>query len=140
MTEHLRDALKSKSTVSLNTMSDEEIARVLKDLTETLYLISKIEILKRKIQQLNRSLFKVSRHGWYIIVRALMDLVTNSHSRDDENRTAITYAALGGDFNTFRFLLEEALYPNLMDRAESCLPISYASEKRFLSYCAKALK
>jgi ankyrin repeat protein len=141
---HKNPEIAAVNTSSRGTMKDEEIRTALddkiktKNLPETLYLIGRIHIENRKLN-LDNSLFVAAENGWYSVVRALMELGANPDSRDSNDRTAITYATLGGDLNTFQYLYEEGFYPSFMDKF-SRSPLSYASEKGYARIAQKLLR
>ncbi|CAF9941900.1 MAG: hypothetical protein HETSPECPRED_004379, partial [Heterodermia speciosa] len=113
-----------ETAMPLNEALNEMITQ--KNLTETLYLVSRIEIERRRIK-LDDSLSMAAERGWYTVVRALIELGANLDYKDGKGRTAITYAAIGGELNVFEHLLGKGIYPNSMDD-QFRSPLSYASD------------
>src|SRR5690606_3906868 len=75
----------------------------------------------------NDILLLAAERGWCVAVKALIELGAFLEHKDDKaKRTAISFAASSGDFNTVSYLLEKGSFPNFRDRDDRT-PLSYAS-------------
>ncbi|KAK2805360.1 hypothetical protein FQN51_000186 [Onygenales sp. PD_10] len=108
------------------------------DLSSALYCLSRKSALKEKDAMNKSALSLAAGHGWYVVVKDLLDRGAILEEKDKNDRSAISYAANSGDINTFNYLLDQGAFPNFADHTRRT-PLSYAAENGHVDVARKLL-